>query len=346
MRLLPLFVFLAACDALPLAGWSISEHPCFGNRTDTLWLDDADTAWVGCGSTTSGYGLYLSTNGGGSWAAPTTDPAGYFDDFRVSSVSRSADGLLYVAGTGSGDRVVSLDTASTPMTVSTAFESMGQTWNSFHVGTFRRAPDGFAVAESLTGADLAWRQGDDASWQDGYGWWTSGSSFQILDLDELDGDFYGVGSTITQPPHVFVPAEGSGFAMDPVALDEGSTGELWGLDADAGGFVAGGVDQERDVGVVFTTSGDPADPGAWTLLDVSTVAGTDATWIRGVCRDGDRVVAVGEYSRTSDGLVLSSTDGGATWADQTPLESPPLHRCAFAGGTLAIAGAEGFFARR
>ncbi|MBW2257663.1 MAG: hypothetical protein JRI25_24120 [Deltaproteobacteria bacterium] len=213
---------LPACDVLEngTGTWSITEHPCVGNRTDTLWFDDADTAWVGCGSTTLGTGLYRSTNGGQTWSAPTTDPAGFFDDFRVSSISRSADGVLYVAGTGGSARVVSVASDASPMTVTEVFASQGQTWNGFHVGTFRRNSAGLAAAESLTGADLAYRTGDSASWQDGYGWWTSGTSFQILDMVLHDDGFYGCGSTITQPPTVFLPpmATSSGFTLDPVTV--------------------------------------------------------------------------------------------------------------------------------
>ena len=41
-----------------------------------------------------------------------------------------------------------------------SFASSSQTWNSFHVGTFRRTESGLAVAESLTDVDLAWPSGD------------------------------------------------------------------------------------------------------------------------------------------------------------------------------------------
>jgi len=347
----PFFLFLSACSGIP-GLWATYSHPCSGNRTDTLWFDsDGQTGWVGCGSTTSGYGLFYTTNGGRSWSAPTTDPAGYFSGFRVDSVSRSSDGMLYVGGTGSGDRVVQVDTSSSPMKVTPVFSSMGQTWNSFQVGTFRRTSSGLAVAESLTGVDLVWRADDNDDWHNGYGWWGSNDAVQILDMAAVDDQLFGCGSRISQPPYVFLPqadASSSSFAFDPVVLDEHVMGEMWGIDADSSGIVVGGVNQGTSVGVVFTTSGDGRDPGEWTRTDVSSVVtDTDATWIRGVCRRGQHVVAVGEYSRRSEGLLIESQDGGATWSDHTPTGSPTLSRCVIlADDTLTVAGANGFFARK
>jgi photosystem II stability/assembly factor-like uncharacterized protein len=338
---------LSACDALENA-WSITEHPCIGNRTDTLWFDDADTVWVGCGSTTLGTGLYRSTDGGRTWSAPSTDPAGFFDDFRVSSISRSADEVLYAAGTGGTARVVSVASGANPMTVTEVFVSQGQLWNGFHVGTFRRNSAGLAAAESLTGADLAFRTGDTDPWQDGYGWWTSGTSFQILDMVLHGDDFYACGSTISQPPTVFLPpAETtSGFTLDPVTVSDTVSGELWGIAVDSSGIAAGGVDQDEDVGMVFTGDLTARDTSDWTAFAVSDLH-TDPTWVRGVCRDGNRIVAVGEFSMQEDGLVLESDDGGTSWSDITPTDAPALHRCTILGdGTLAVTGADGFFAKR
>ena len=44
--------------------WSVFAHPCAGNRTDALWCDDAQTCWVGCGTTTTGTGLYVTFDAG------------------------------------------------------------------------------------------------------------------------------------------------------------------------------------------------------------------------------------------------------------------------------------------
>jgi hypothetical protein len=337
------------------AGWMLSAHPCVGSRTDTLWFDDPQAAWVGCGAAAEGYGLYRTRDSGKTWSAAATQPQGLLSSFRVSSVSRSADGYLYVAGiqTTGDDRVVRLDTTSEPMPVESVFKSTQKSWNSYHVGTFRRAPNGFAVAESLTGVGAAYRPDDASAWQDAYGWWGGSSSAQILDMTVFDGAFYGCGSTIADVHKVYLPPQAppAGFQMDVVPLSfKPVIGELWAIDVDASGVVLGGVDQDRDSGMIYVSGEDPHLASSWRVYDLDPDYPGDATWIRGVCRDREKLVAVGEYAKLADGLVLRSTDGGATWKDVTPDQAdgtpiPAVQRCkVFSDGSFAMAGGRGFFA--
>jgi hypothetical protein len=234
--------------------------------------------------------------------------------------------------------------------VSAVFSAGDRTWNSFHVGNFLRNSEGLMVAESLTSADFALRDGDAGQWQDGSAW--SGGQFQVLDLVLYDDQFYGVGSTINQPPYVYLPPAGGqsarNFTFDIMQLSAGPApfdGELWGIDVDASGIIVGGVDQDHDVGYVFWMG-----PDAWTselgVLEVTSFLGTtDPTWIRDVCRDGQTMVAVGEFSREGTGLVLRTDDGGRTWTDLTVAGLPPVSKCElFPGGELVVSGAEGLFA--
>jgi len=349
MVFLALATLLAGCDGTLIgADWTGSAHPCVGNRTDALWLDDAEVAWVGCGSTTEGHGAYTTSDGGGSWEPVQTDPNGCLEPFRVTDISRSADGLLYFAGTrpSGGQRVVSVDADGT---LAEVFVDQDGVPSGFQVGTFRRASDGFAVAESLTGADLVYRTGDQAEWQDGAGWSTAGGSHQLLDLEVYDGDFYGCGSTIAEPPLVFLPPTevAGGFSLDPVQLATGLaeySGELWGIDVDADGVVVGGTNQDRNVGMVYVSGDDPHDSGDWAAFDVSTLYPDDPSWIRGVCRGAGRMVAVGELSMAGSGLVLLSEDQGSTWEDLSPEGAPPLFQCqVLDDGSFGVAGANGFF---
>ncbi|MCO4748411.1 MAG: hypothetical protein KC912_26720 [Proteobacteria bacterium] len=315
-----------------------TDHPCFGNRTDTVWVDDDDSVWVGCGSTTEGYGLYRSLDLGDSWI----EVAGY-ESWRVNHVHRATDGKLYVAGTDTdGSERVRAIVSDTEHEL--VFASQSQTWNSFQVGTFARTDAGLSVAESHTGADLAWRSADTEAWQDGYGWPTDSESYQVLDMVVFGDTLVGVGSTIIQAPHVFTHVAGQGFAMTPTALGS-YEGELWSVDTDGVGLIAGGVDQQRNVGMVFwLNGGDPSVVADWEALDVETVS-SEPTWIRGVCRNGDELVAVGEYSTRSAGLLLRSTDAGTTWTDETPDGAPSLSQCAIRGETTAVTGASGWFRR-
>jgi len=339
------------------SGWRITYHPCFGNRTDALLLEDGgDTIWVGCGTTTTGYGLFHSDNGGLTWSEPATSPTGFLENFRINTITRSDDGQLYVGGinTVGSERVVSLDTSGAqPYPLAEVFTSAGQLWNIFQAGSFARNASGFAVAESLTGVDLAFRTADDQPWQDGYGWWGGGGGYQILDMVLHDDAFYGCGSTISTPPMVFLPPPGGmgdDFSLVPVQLSTGLgefSGEMWSLDADDDGLVVAGVNQERNVGMIYTGPLDGYSAADWTAFDVSTLAPNEATWMRGACRNNGTIVAVGEYSIKAEGMILISTDGGATFTDETPSgygTVPPVHRCEILDdGRIAIAGADGWF---
>jgi len=315
----------------------IGGHPCVGNRTDTLWADDAERWWVGCGSTTEGTGLYASTDGGRGWASVDA-----FDDFRVSHVHRAADGVLYVAGTQVGGPGRVWTEQAEPV-----FESTSQTWNNYHVGSFVRLDDGTQVAESLTGAGIAWRPDADTDWADASGWPTDDGSYQILDSVQHDGRMVGVGSTITQPPTVFVQTAGEeeGLHLEPVVLED-IRGELWSVDSDGSGLVAGGVDQDASTGRVYVTDGDPTDRDSWLTLDVSELVDGDS-WIRGVCRRGQVVAAVGEDPVTQDGILLISQDGGLSWQSHPPLNAPPLSQCAvLPDGSIVMVGALGWVGQR
>jgi hypothetical protein len=95
---------------------------------------------------------------------------------------------------------------------------------------------------------------------------------------------------------------------------------------------------------VFWTGADPW-AGVQGLEVTSFLGAGEPTWIRGVCRSGDTMVAVGEYSRKGTGLVIRTDDGGATWTDLTPGELPPVSKCALLDdGDLVITGGEGLFA--
>ncbi|MFN3197164.1 MAG: hypothetical protein ACE366_01930 [Bradymonadia bacterium] len=357
----------------PAGEWVITPtHPCPGRVTHALHCEDDGTCWVGCGTGAEGRGLFTTTDQGDTWSAVESDPAGFFEGSRVTDVTRSADGLLYVAGEHDNDlRVVSLNDAGE---IGEVFRRGATTDFSFTPGSFRRNADGRAIAESLTGTDLVYRDGDgedpdpNSSWQSGRGFWsdTVPNGVQILDLQLHDDAFYAVGSTIAQPPMVFLPSWDDTFGFDIVQLaNEGPgafTGELWGVAADDAGVVAGGVNQSRDVGVIFTLSFgeglEPTDPASWQMTDLSEAfadspAWTDAsTWVEGVCKGPGVIYAVGRESRRNFGFVIQSTDGGATWADvsvygddASRTAMPPLDRCVVVDGTVYLAGNDGFFAR-
>ena len=170
------FTLLLACsdtekqDGTTNGAWTTYSHPCVGNRTDALWMDDANNAFVGCGSTTSGEGFYQTADGGSTWSNFTVGN-GFFDSMRVNSISRGADGNLYVAGTGSNNaRVVYLDSSNNLQEFYLKPDSGAQSWQTFQVGTFRMDSSGRAVSESFTGSDVMYWPDGGTEYIDGYGW--------------------------------------------------------------------------------------------------------------------------------------------------------------------------------
>lgn len=346
-------------------GWQVYQHPCVGNRTDALHCDDKLTCYVGCGTTTNGRGAYVTTDGGMSWQPIQTNPSDILAGARVNDISRSSDGKLYFAGEIANDtRVVAMDDQGN---LSEVFNRRAQSDFSFTPGSFRRSESGRAIAESLTGAGLVYRNGDSddptGSWESGRGFSRDGDAddvaagVQILSLDVLGDDFYGVGSTINTPNTVFLPKwEGDDFDFHIVQFNSEGLGafigELWDIEAGREGIVAGGVNQSADKGVVYAHPGGESatDPSTWSFFDVSTLLPDQATWVSGVCMGAEGIFAVGRESRETWGFVMRSTDGGSTYQDLTPRDAdnqpyfPDISRCTVKGGALIVAGAGGLFA--
>lgn len=333
MRFAPVLMLLACGEYLPPPDFERSSHTCVGGRVDDLHRDTDGTLWLGCGEAADGTGLHRSSDGGRSW-----EEVEGFETFRVSDISRADDGLLYVAGTevGGPHRVRSFDGVD----IEPVFVATNQIWNTFHVGSFVRQSNGFAIAESLTGSGMAVRQAEAASWEDASPW-VSGSH-QMLDAIDGEGIILGVGSTIIQPPTLFVQQNDAFF--EAIVLDPSFTGELWSIDQALGVTAVGGVDQDADVGVIYVTEGLPNQPGNWVGTRIDT---GQATWIRDVCVDGQHIVAVGAFTVTEQGLAYESTDGGQAWAALSlPDDTPSLWSCWLDRDGLWMAGANGFFAYR
>ena len=334
--------------------WSEFTHPCIGNRTDALWCDDANTCFVGCGTTTNGQGMYSTTDGGSTWDSLTTSPAGLLDEMRVNSISRSSDGLLYIGGNGPGDnRVFSMDSSGN---LTTEHEALGQTWNTFQVGSFRRADNGYAVSESLTGSDVISRADDNSEWVDHYGWWADYNSggLQILDMESLGNDIYGCGSTINTPPQVMIPST-DGNVFEAVQLANGIDeypGEMWGIDVSSALIAVGGVNQDRDVGMSYhnSTNGDLSNPDAWQAFDFSVVLPDKASWVRDVCIDSSAsYIALIEDAQLSEGYAFRIYENGSSedltvYGDNGRTAFPVPSRCTVVDGRVLVAGKNGWFA--
>jgi len=349
--------------------WFIGAHPCVGSKTDALHCDDDQTCYVGCGTNAEGRGLFVTRDAGVSWGAVRAEPATFLQDSRVNDISRSADGNLYIAGDlPNRAGVVFLDEGAALREV---FTRGDMTDFAFTPGSFRRSESGRAIAESLTGNGIVYRESDArdpvSSWSSAYGFWNDGddddvaTGVQLLSMELNGEDFYAVGSTINSPNTVFLPnwGERAGFDFTIVQLNARGlgafNGELWDLDVSERIVMLGGVDQDAGDGVIYWGAPGPelADPASWRFLRVSSLIPDQATWVSGVCVDptGQKLVAVGRESREGWGFILYSSDGGANFTDISPRDRtspdpivPDVSRCVIKGDTLMIAGADGLFA--
>lgn len=323
-----------------------SPHPCADYRVNTLLAeDDTNVFWLGCGEGSAGFGLFHSEDAGTTWSSPQTLPPDYFETFRVMSIQRAADDFLYVAGTQSpgSDMVVQVDTRSFPFTVTPILERGNLIGTTFSVGTFLRNSEGVSVAESLTGTDVMARASDSQDFEVIDSPLTDGSGLQILDLELDSDDFYGVGSTIADPHVVMLPpgTPDAVFALQPVSFE--TIGTLWDLSVHDGQIFAAGVEEEENFGIIYTSGADAYNVSMWSMTDARTVVGDGRTTrFYGTCRRGDVLIALGDYSQSSDGLALLSRDGGASWTDITPQDSPILGECAIrSDGVAFIFGGRG-----
>jgi photosystem II stability/assembly factor-like uncharacterized protein len=337
------------------SSWTTYTHPCQENQTDAFWWDaDDKTVWVGCGTGSTGKGLWTSTDGGASWS----EISGFMEGWRVNGIRRAADNRLYVAGTDTNSKniVVSFDTSVSSLDPRLEFERTNNISLSFTAEHIMVDDAGNAFTDSLTGAGSAYRPKGSDSWTGLDGGWTSdGSSHQILDMVMFDNRIYGVGSTISQPPVVFLPTLNATdfYTMTPVDLSENDPlnniiGEMWGVTVlDKSRVIAAGIDQNRNVGLIFASQTDPYDPKDYHKFDVSTIVPDSSSWMRGVCSQGNNVVAVGEKQplRSGTGLVLLSTDGGISFSNITEsgISAQTVSRCQFlSDGRIAVAGSGGY----
>jgi hypothetical protein len=337
-----------------------------------MYCVSATECMVGCGQNSTGFGLYRTTDGGESWAAVVSSPD-VLGDSRIMDIFPGDDGKLYLSGEFPADfRVVALDS---DFNLTGVYERRPTVGFSFTAGSFVRTASGVSVVESLTGTDVVyrWTDSDETvdSWMSATGAGDSMDTFyrdgddddvaagvQILQLAEHAGMIYGVGSTISQPPTIFIDktVEGEEFDFSILQLDGsglgGFIGELWDMDVNDEYAIAGGCNQESDIGIVYVAGmdSDLTAADSWTRTDVTAVFPGANTWVHGVCLGDGVMYAVGREARESWGFVLRSQDGGATWDDISYYDGTSdnpamadMYECQVVDGDLYVAGAGGQF---
>jgi photosystem II stability/assembly factor-like uncharacterized protein len=327
----------------PDATWLRGDHPCGGGRTDALLHTEADTFYVGCGTGATGKGLWRTDDAGQTWAAEVG-----FELWRVNDLDLEGDTIV-VAGTDTTSNLgIVRFSPGGDGTLTEVWRRGTVVDESFQVGHYASLPDGRAMAESLTGGGLVFRDAENQAFRGIYPFSSDGQGRQILSLTTADDGFWGVGSTIAEPPTIFAPSPEGDLPLIPILpLGEDISGELWGV-ANAGErLVAVGVDQDADAPILLVGEGDTHSAEGWRRVDLSDLMPAPS-WLRGACGAGQTLVVVGEKQplRAGTGRVLRSDDGGASWRDVSPDDGPESWSvCTLdAAGRLVVAGADGGFA--
>ena len=361
------FVLAGACLAGAVLGqpahaisgdWTIYSHPCIAEQGNPLHRDSDGTLWVGCGAGASGFGLWRSDDQGQSWEIPDTDDGDIIRFFRVFDISRGHDGWLYVSGidsrTGITQRVIGLNTSQgEPLETRIVLFTVPLVGRNFTVGNYRELPDGRALADSEQGLDKLYRPSatTGASAAD---WTQPQPSIEAFTQIVTHNDgFYASGSRIAIRPRVFLPPTDPGaqpWQFVEVILDNSFDGEMWGIAVNDSRVVAVGIDQDRNVGKIFVSSGDPYNASNYTQTNLTDIIGTggNATWARGVCMRDDLIVVVGERQPlgSNSGQVMASNDGGTSFHDIKPTGSvSTVSNCTIApNGMVTVTGSSGFIA--
>jgi len=335
---------VAADAGSPLAPTELVD-PCQGVGTPILHADNTHDLIVGC---SNGAGLWHSTDGGDTFAkAHPSNDLYVFDlkrsrdgDLLVCGHDYEADGVLLYRGQpgGSWDPVLSYGNNAADLRA--AYLS--------NCGAVAEGREGQLVVASLTAGDITWTEDGGNSWAKEFRYWEDdnlepdGYAFHYLfHLYGIDGEIYGAGSQITEPPVFFQPsphADADWWTLDSITIDNGVDGEVWALGTpDEGGtWVAGGRDQSASAqasGFLYW-SGDAGE--TWDALELPS--GTDI--VRGVAfaDNGLNGIAIGhKYPTSEGGFALVTSNGGQSW---TPLDEdlPLLESVAVFGDTYWLAG--------
>jgi hypothetical protein len=258
---------------------------------------------VGCGGNLRGGGVYVSRDDG--WSARPE-----LSRVRALDVGLSEDGSMWVAG---------------PEGV----------WS---VGSDVRREHPVAANGVEAAADVLWIASEGGlvrRWGEGP-WTTRWEGEAVRSVAVHGGSAFAV---LRDTPRVLVPSADATGGWPDLEVHLPVAERLDDLAVDGAGVLVGGVAGDR--GVLAWSESDPAALAGWQVwrLDGWSVA----TRIRGVCRDGPQLVAVGEAG--AGGMWLQSNDGGRSWVDRgSELGVPPLDGCRLVDGRLALVGADGFVA--
>lgn len=313
-------------DSLHLGGnWTRIQGPCPGSETNALWFDSRQKGFAGCGQNADGAGLYVTSDGGRTWAGLPE-----FAEVRVNDIRRGPDKTLYGAGF---HRVLGYSAFKVDETGELKPEGLFEPGNNAFVKVAQGeniaiAQDGQMLVDSLTGVTAAYQPaGGEFAEFECLGQEALSNpeapGFQVRRIQSIDNRFYATGSLINMPGMVYLPSKlaGATYHMQAFAMqNEKEDGELLDMHLwSAERMIVVGIDQSYSRPLILLSKDDPYVMGNWTRIDVRDSGIDYQAGINDVHVNGEIVVAAGEKVPTvAGGMVLISADGGKTWSDITP----------------------------
>jgi len=331
--------------------WTALSQPCGGTKTDAMWFDDRNNGYIGCGTNGSGFGLFVTTDGGETW---DEDPN--FQEVRINDIFRAADGKLYATGTDTagGFEVFEIDESGAQRQLVGLYTASNSAFTAVSQGeNIAITQDGQMMVDSLTGNQTAYRNVGEANFTELNTFLAGGGTpEQMSRLIAFNNRFWGVGSVINMPATVYYPAAAptANYEMNKIELQPSNMdGELHDIHlwSETSGIVCG-FDQSLRFPLIYTLNGDPSDINSWTKINLadSGIMYQGGAWKMAVI--GDVVVLVGQTFPSNDGFVVFSADRGQTWNDLSPVFSDGSFAANlltnvqfFSDGTVLAAGESG-----
>ncbi len=336
------------------SGWALFKGSVPCSDKATMWWDDDNKAFWGCGKAGTN-GFSTTTDGGMTWTAQRK-----FDGVKVQGLTR-ASGTLYVSGIVGSGPVGTVNESSPERMDFTELYVRGK--NAFTaVGQGEGVAvtsDGQILVDSLTGTTAVYSPGNNAA---GKAWFSSvctgkdpsnfnpdssktfcemhsvgeeklddanATAYQVTAIQAVNDQFYATGRRINEPAKMRMPSKKAGatYHMQTVQLQKSSeAGEMLDLVVWPNGrIITVGTDQSSGayLPLIYLCSEgkDCYDAANWQDIELDTQGfkyDLSARDGRAVDASGDTIVVVGNFVPNTGGWVVMSKDAGKTWQDLTP----------------------------
>jgi hypothetical protein len=336
------------------SGWALfsGSVPCADKAT--MWWDDDNTAFWGCGKSGTN-GFQTTKDGGMTWTQQVK-----FGGLKIQGITRAPNKTLYVSGIiGSGPVGTINETNPERLDYTELYESGNNAFTSVGQGEgVAVTSDGQVLVDSLTGTNAVYHPGNNAKGKD---WFTktctgedrsnfnpdstktwcelhglgeetladpSAEAYQVTGVQAMNDRFYATGRRINEPAKMRMPSKlpDATYQFQTVQLQKSSEdGEMMDLYVwPSGRIITVGTDQTSGAYLpliyLCDAGKDCYTASNWQDIELDLHGfkyDKSARDGRAVDASGDTIVVVGNFVPNTGGWAVMSKDGGKTWTDLT-----------------------------